>query len=181
MDLQAFKQSFTNSQKLKKLLSILILCFLDVCKAGNVSIVLLLKIRCRWCGVIFCICRSCWRGQAYCSDECGIAGRCQAHREAQRRYRQTQRGKYTHSRAERRRRIRIFKRSVDDGSSTPQYRGYKIQSSIKQSCIMDSHFHFKVKGERGHCHFCGVSGLIVEKFPRRGYGKYTLREKKSPL
>lgn len=142
----------------------------------------LLQIRCCWCGVIFCICRRCWRGQAYCSDECRIAGTRQAHREAQRRYRQTERGRYNHRRAERRRRIRIFKKSMDDGGSTPQYTGYKIISSVKQSCIRGSPFHVKLRiGEEGRCHFCGVSGLIVEKFPRRGYGKYTLREKKPSL
>jgi hypothetical protein len=24
----------------------------------------------------------------------------------------------------------------------------------------------------GHCHFCGIQGVIVKKFPRRGYGQY---------
>ena len=24
----------------------------------------------------------------------------------------------------------------------------------------------------GHCHFCGIEGVIVKKFPRRGYGRY---------
>jgi hypothetical protein len=70
---------------------------------------------------------------------------------------------------------------VDDRGSTPQYTGYKIQSSVKQSCIRDSYFHVKVKTKEGRCHFCGIFGVIVEKFPRRGYGKYTLREKISPL
>ena len=27
-------------------------------------------------------------------------------------------------------------------------------------------------GAIGFCHFCGSKGVIVEKFPRRGYGKY---------
>ena len=26
-------------------------------------------------------------------------------------------------------------------------------------------------GSIGFCHFCGSKGVIVEKFPRRGYGK----------
>jgi hypothetical protein len=24
----------------------------------------------------------------------------------------------------------------------------------------------------GHCHFCGIQGVIVKKFSRRGYGRY---------
>jgi hypothetical protein len=30
----------------------------------------------------------------------------------------------------------------------------------------------KIKGvgEKAHCHFCGAQGVILEKFPRRGYG-----------
>jgi hypothetical protein len=28
----------------------------------------------------------------------------------------------------------------------------------------------RVGGEKAYCHFCGSEGLVVEKFPRRGYG-----------
>jgi hypothetical protein len=28
----------------------------------------------------------------------------------------------------------------------------------------------KVVGEKAHCHFCGAQGVIMKKFPRRGYG-----------
>lgn len=137
---------------------------------------LLIQIRCR-CGVIFCICRSCWRGQAYCSDKCRIAGRRQAHREAQRRYRQTERGRYNHRKAEHRRRIRISKKSVDDRGSTPQGPCNKIVSSYIKPSVRD--FLVSVKagvGESRRCHFCGTSGVVVERFPRRGYGKHTLSE-----
>ena len=30
----------------------------------------------------------------------------------------------------------------------------------------------KKMGTIGFCHFCGSEGVIVEKFPRRGYGKF---------
>jgi hypothetical protein len=29
-----------------------------------------------------------------------------------------------------------------------------------------------VVGEKAYCQFCGVQGLVVEEFPRRGYGGY---------
>lgn len=155
-------------------ISFLILCLLAFCKAGDISMVLLIQIHCRRCGLIFCICRRCWRGQAYCSDECRITSRRQAHREAQRRYRQTERGRHIRRKAEQRRRKRICKKNVDDRGSTPQTPGYKIVSSWIKSSVRDFLVCVKLKiGEKGSCHFCGTSGLIVEKFPRRGYGKRT--------
>ena len=53
----------------------------------------LIQIRCRCCGTVFSVCRCCWRGQAYCCDECRIAKKRQNHSEVQRRYRQTAKGK----------------------------------------------------------------------------------------
>ena len=60
---------------------------------NNESVLLLIKVKCRRCGTVFYVCRSCWRGQAYCSDKCRKANQREAHAEAQRRYRQTARGK----------------------------------------------------------------------------------------
>ena len=54
---------------------------------------LLISITCRWCDFSFFLCRSCWRGHAYCCDACRTAGKLQNRREAQRRYRQTEKGK----------------------------------------------------------------------------------------
>jgi len=63
----------------------------------------LLQIRCRCCGTVFSVCRCCWRGQAYCCDECRVAGTQKNHREAESRYRQTAKGKKAHREAENRR------------------------------------------------------------------------------
>ena len=82
---------------------------------------LLLQLRCRWCELVFYICRCCFRGQAYCCDECRIAGQRQNHREAQRKYRQTEKGKKAHRQAENRRRYGLSQKSqknMDDASST---------------------------------------------------------------
>ena len=64
---------------------------------------------------------------------------------------------------------------MDDRGSTPQAPGYTILSSWIKPSVRDFLIGVKVKiGEKGRCHFCGTSGVIVEKFPRRGYGKGTL-------
>jgi len=127
---------------------------------------LLIKIECRWCHLFFCICRRCFRGQAYCSDECRIAGKRRAHRESQRRYRQSPKGKKAHREAENRRRYGLSQKSqkkMDDGTSTGLSRGCKVLSASVQSILLGL-------GRTGHCHSCGSWGVIVNQFPRRGYG-----------
>ena len=124
------------------------------------AIFLLLEIRCRWCGVSFCICRRCWRGQGYCSEACRSSGRRQVHREAQRRYRQTQKGKKAHRHAENRRRHELSQgneKKMDDPSS----RGLAL--SAKEIPVAA---HDGGKGVR-RCHFCGREGRVVDRFPRR--------------
>ena len=131
---------------------------------------LLIEVECRWCHLIFFICRRCWRGQAYCSDECRHCGKRRLHREAQRRYRQTSKGKKTHCEAENRRRYGLSKKNqknMDDASTT----------ALPSRCITLLFFarlvvlHARAWFDRtGRCHFCGCCGKIVDEFPRRGYG-----------
>jgi len=81
---------------------------------------LLVEVGCRWCGKRFYVCRRCWRGQAYCCEECRRLGRQRVHREAQRRYRQILRGKKAHRQGENRRRHGWSKKNekkMDDLSS----------------------------------------------------------------
>ena len=131
---------------------------------------LLIGVQCHWCDLFFCICRSCWRGQAYCSDECRIAGKLKKHGEAQRRYRQTLKGKKAHCEAENRRRYRLNKKSqkkMDDASTTvlPVW----CMTLILYAWLVVLHAR-TCFDKTGCCHFCGASGAIVDKFPRRGYG-----------
>jgi len=155
--------SSVTSRKLKAVINIIHLP--AVCKAGGILISLLLQISCRWCGGIFCICRCCWRGQAYCSTGCRRAGKLHAHREAQRRYRRTFKGKKAHREAERRRRMRISKKTMADRGST----------NIPLLCKLNGRRRMRTKGR---CRFCGHPGRITDKFPRRGYGKHRNQAKK---
>lgn len=61
---------------------------------------------CACCGIIFEMCRQCYRGHAYCSDKCREEGYRERRREAQRNYRKKEKGKIQHRNAEARRRKR---------------------------------------------------------------------------
>lgn len=157
----------------------ILLHFPVVGKTGDIfikdeTVVLLLEIQCRWCGKIFCICQSCWRGHAYCSDGCRSVSKRKAHQEAQKRYRKTEKGEKAHREAENRRRMGLskkIKKIVDDRGST-LHRSY---SKIETSTSFGDKEQIGSAGSSsirfGRCHFCGSFGVIVERFPRRGYGK----------
>jgi len=95
-----------------------------------------------------------------------LAAKQKKHREAQRRYRKTPKGKKTHCEAENRRRYGLSQKKqkkMDDATSTrlPAWCiwllwgiGHRIFHAYKTS----------------RCHFCQAFGQIVDEFPRRGYG-----------
>ena len=138
-----------------------------VCKTGDLPILLLRQIHCAWCHFVFYVCRSCWRGQCYCCDLCRLAAKRKSHREAQQRYRQTLKGKKAHREAENRRRHALSQKNqknMDDASSTrlppwcmELFRSFRKRLFSEQSIP--------------RCHFCSAAGLIVDVFPRRGYGQ----------
>ena len=130
----------------------------------------LVQICCRCCGMVFSVCRCCWRGQAYCCDKCRVAGKRQNHRKAQRRYRQTAKGKKAHREAENRRRHGLSKdqKNMDDPSSTAPPPWCMPILFYLRIVIFHARAWFD---KAGCCHFCGACGKIVDEFPRRGYGK----------
>ena len=123
------------------------------------AIILLKEIQCKRCGIIFYVCHSCWRGQAYCCEFCRDTAQRESHRKAQDKYRQTEKGKIAHRRQEKERRLRNSQNSqktVDDDTSTPSQPDDNLQVTSPSS--------------HPCCYFCGRKGLIVDQFPRRGYG-----------
>jgi len=119
----------------------------------------LLIFSCKHCHLLFAVCQSCYRGQLYCCQSCRIEGQRLLHREAQRRYRQTVKGREAHRQDEKLRRMRKRverKKTVDDASSTPPI-PHAILPLTEQFLVQ-------------HCHFCGCPGVLVKEFPRRGYG-----------
>ncbi len=126
---------------------------------------------CRQCGIYFSICRKCHRGQAYCSDSCRTKGYQRLHREAQKRYREKEKGRQKRRDAERRRRWRLWeKKQTKDNNSNNRKETAKAMKL--NTPLLDKKEELKIKkriGENDLCHLCGREGIIVKKFPRRGY------------
>ena len=124
-----------------------------------------LQLQCRWCDIAFCVCRCCFRGQAYCSDACRLSGKRKNHCRAQRKYRQTEKGKKNHREAENRRRHGLSQKNpknMDDPSST-------VLTAWCMTPIKAVKNRLLAVGATVRCHFCGSKGHLVAQFPRRGY------------
>lgn len=125
------------------------------------EIILLIHIECRRCAQHFYVCRSCWRGQAYCCQQCRKAAQREARRKAQKKYRQTPKGKETHRLQERNRRLRQYEKTMDDATTNPD-----MIHDIVLSKPIDT---------ASCCHFCGKIGHIVDFFPWREYAGRSAR------
>ncbi len=137
----------------------------------NVEIAQLREVNCRWCGEIFYICRSCWRGQAYCSDQCREAGKRKTRREAQKRYRETEKGKNQHCEAENRRRMGLSKknkRTMADTSCESHYTFRKKKMRVGFSSKEQAEGAVGTEIKIGKCHYCDIRAAIVTEFPERG-------------
>lgn len=138
---------------------------------GQSFLVALLEITCRCCGKQFYVCRRCWHGRRYCSDRCREAAKQESHRESQRRYRRTEKGRKNHREGEKRRRMGLGKKSektVDDAGTTPRYRRSRIESEVLEAGIARA----RLLGYRVcRCRVCGRWGVVVPRFGHRGYGR----------
>jgi len=70
--------------------------------------------------------------------------------------------------------MRRAKKNVDDRGSTHISARCRIPSSYTKSTIEVEDRYERV-GRSGRCQFCGSSGTIVNKFPRRAYGRSNLQ------
>ena len=135
--------------------------------------VLLQEVTCRWCGKVFFVCQSCWRGQCYCGKRCSNAAKHQAHRKAQARYRRTEKGKRSHCEAEKRRRMGLAKKNkktMDDTGTLIPLSSVTIVRITKSCNKRQVTWGKTVSMRTGRCYFCGSEGVIVNQFPRRSYG-----------
>lgn len=123
---------------------------------------LLIKITCRWCGQSFFVCRSCWRGQAYCAEACKVFGYRRNRQQRQRRYRNTSKGRKTHRENENKRRQRKKQKNPPPGKKMGDATSNLLPPLI--SCPQ------KFYSDTPCCRFCGKTGLIAARFPRRRYG-----------
>ena len=95
-------------------------------------------------------------------------------RESQRRYRRKG-GKLKHREAEKRRRWRLWEKKTPLPPLPPLTSGgyQKVSSKEIMKFITRAVSEKSGPGKIAHCCFCGAEGVVIEKFPRRGYGKAT--------
>jgi len=102
----------------------------------------------------------------------------EARRAAQHRYRRTDGGKKAHRWAEKRRRLGLTKKTaaiVDDEGSTLTCGCTTVQTFLEGSEGERDDEEGKAPMGVGRCHFCGAQGIVVDRFPRRGYGQQQYR------
>jgi hypothetical protein len=106
------------------------------------------------CAAVFFICRSCYRGQRYCSEPCRQLARRQQRRAANRRHQQSPEGRLDHADRQREYRLRVAGRVTDQGSATEAGSG-----SISQ---LDPIQPRPTPG-RVCCVVCGRRGRFIEQ------------------
>ncbi len=123
---------------------------------------------CAGCHCQVLICTNCDRGNIYCST-CSISVAVQLHREASKRYQNTQRGKRNH--ASRQNRYRQKKNKVTDGGSTIPSPNDLLPLVSNEQENAD-----KVLGPVDiHCHFCG---RCCSEFMRSGFLRHPVKNEK---
>jgi hypothetical protein len=119
--------------------------------------VLLIKIVCKHCKTLFYMCRACFRGHVYCSDQCRNTACIRARRIAQSKYRTSKKGRIKHRLSEqnRRRPGRSEKNKKTMADGTTKQRRFRV-------------IFFPVLPEtEPRCSYCGSFGRVVSAFPLR--------------
>ncbi len=128
------------------------------------------------CGVMFFICRPCYRGQAYCSDECRQRVRQQQRQKANRRYQQDPEVRRDHRDRMREYRKQVRENRVTDQSSindcgSGSISGPLVKTASKAPAAENLHDQPKARwGERLIriiCIICGRMGKLIAARMRR--------------
>lgn len=119
--------------------------------------VLLRQRQCRgeWCGAVFYLCRSCDRGQGYCSERCREKSRREQRRAANRRHQRSDEGRLDHRDRQREYRLRLVRRVTDHGS------GVEVASSTLRPLTERP---FEAEAGEVFCRLCGRRGTLIDAF-----------------
>ena len=134
----------------------------------------LVKKRCKWCDLIFYICRRCDNGRVFCSDQCREVSRVIAHRRTQSKYRVSPHGKEVNRLGARKRRIKSNQISTQPGQIEADQKSVADRGTIWSRICDKVLSSFSNKEPR--CHFCRTKGIVVKQFPHRGYGRGALQK-----
>lgn len=128
------------------------------------------------CGLMFFICRPCYRGQAYCSDECRRVSRQQQRRKANRRYEQDPEVRQDHRDRQREYRKQLRDSCVTDQSSiiecgSGRICGPLVKTEPESPPAEEAHEHrkptWRERFGRIVCIICGRVGKWVAALIRR--------------
>jgi len=142
--------------------------------------------RCRGCNAVFVICRSCDRGQRYCSPGCRVRALREQRRRANRRHQHSPEGRLDHRDRQREYRKRCAQRCVTDTSSVAVTSPGNIPTWPLESKKTGVPLRFRVspigsgvafswRGRQGEhalgrsgllrCAICGRWGRFIDPFP----------------
>ncbi len=125
------------------------------------------------CGVMFFICRSCYRGQVYCGDGCRHRMRREQRRRANRRYEQDPEVRADHCQRQRAYRKRRREGRVTDHTSAGRCRSGSIGTPLPETGMRTSlaevfddrpRFQRLKEAIRLVCIFCGRTGGFIDAF-----------------
>jgi hypothetical protein len=128
------------------------------------------------CGLMFFVCRRCYRGQTYCSDPCRHTTRRQQRRKANRRYQQDAEVRLDHRDRQREYRKRRCERRVTDQSSLLECSSGSITEplaeTVAESPPMEEtedalKISWRDRFSRIVCRLCGRWGRFITAFVRR--------------
>jgi hypothetical protein len=108
-----------------------------------------------WCGAVFYVCRSCDRGQRYCSEQCREKSRREQRRAANRRHQRSDEGRLDHRDRQREYRLRLVGRVTDQGS------GGEACSPTLRSL---TEWPFEPVAGAVFCRLCGRRGTLIDPF-----------------
>jgi len=112
--------------------------------------------RAQACGAVFYVCRSCDRGQRYCSEHCRGKARREQRRAANRRHQRSQEGRLDHRDRQREYRRRLVAlRVTDQGSET------RVEFS---SLLPPGPRLLDRCGSQVFCRMCGREGTLIDPF-----------------
>lgn len=132
------------------------------------------KIHCHQCGVEFCLCRRCDRGQRYCSKKCRELARRAVLNRARIKYASSSRGRIQNRLRQQRYRQRkrgifhVISKTVTDHSSHKIVIG--LESLHEDTATVSGKGPPRPgrSGAEGVCFICGCRGVIVEQVSLRG-------------
>ena len=118
-------------------------------------------VRCRWCRSLFGVCRSCYRGQAYCGVACREAGSRRRQRQARDRHQRTPEGRQDHR--DRMRALRARRRQTCDAKASQA----RASATPAIEAVTDGGSAGKLASAPLRCVACGCHGVfVVDKPPR---------------